>query len=54
MKAPRLAFPLRKATLAVPLSDRNRRTRTPSGHAGHRRQVAVGMRQHQRLDLPGS
>ena len=22
--------------------------------AGHRRQVAVGMRQHQRLDLPGS
>ncbi len=27
---------------------------TPSGDAGHRRQVAVGMRQHQRLDLPGS
>ena len=28
--------------------------RMPSGDAGHRRQVAVGMRQHQRLDLPGS
>ena len=26
----------------------------PSGDAGHRRQVAVGMWQHQRLDLPGA
>ena len=35
-------------------NDERRVQPTPSGDARHRRQMAVGMRQHQRFDLPGS